>query len=129
MVQRKQVDFLSREEGLELLKQHRIIAWRESDQGWAGMLCSNGIAYVWSEMDPVELALPYDKRREIRTNTLPGWQCLNCGLGHRVMMREEYYAPFISICNENEELQTGADKWTNAFDILATLLNPNENRM
>lgn len=123
MVQRKQVDFLSREEGLELLKQHRIIAWRESDQGWAGMLCSNGVSYARSEMDPVELALPYDKRREIRTNTLPGWQCLFCGLGHRIMMREEYYAPFISICNENEELQTGADKWSNAFGVLATILN------
>ncbi len=39
------------------------------------------------------------------------------------MMREEYYAPFISICNENEELQTGAGKWSNAFDILTTILN------
>lgn len=39
------------------------------------------------------------------------------------MMREEYYAPFISICNENEELLTGAGKWSNAFDILATILN------
>lgn len=50
MVQRKQVDFLSREEGLELLKEHRIIAWRESDQGWAGMLYSPRLAMfvLWS---------------------------------------------------------------------------------
>lgn len=41
----KHIESLSREEALELLKQHRIIAWRESDQGWAGMLCSNGIEY------------------------------------------------------------------------------------
>ena len=38
-------------------------------------------------------------------------------------MRKEYYAHFISICNENEELQTGAGKWSNAFDIMATILN------
>ena len=61
----KHIESLSREGGLELLKQHRIIAWCESDQGWAGMLCSN----------------------------------------------------------EDEELLTGAGKWSNAFDILATILN------
>lgn len=40
----KHIESLSREGGLKLLKHHRIIAWRESDQGWAGMRYSPRLA-------------------------------------------------------------------------------------
>ena len=71
-----------------------VVAWRESDQGWGGLLCKNGKAYFKLGLDFNALQLPIWQREEIRKNTLPGWQCIYCGLGHCLMIREEYYPKF-----------------------------------
>ena len=95
-----------------------IIAWKESDQGWCGLLCKNGKSYFRCTEPNDIIKLPYARRQEISSNTLPGWQCIYCGLGHRVMIREEYYPPF-------QILTDGIGKktlWNLAFEILNYLL-------
>ena len=74
-----------------------VIAWRESDQGWGGLFCKNGKEYIRCNDPDGIINLPLDQREAIRNNTLPGWQCIYCGLGHRVMIREDYYPRFQSL--------------------------------
>lgn len=95
-----------------------VVAWKESDQGWGGLFCKDGKSYFKSIDHNDILKLPVDHRAEIRANTLPGWQCIYCGLGHRVMIREEYYHSF-------ERLTYGLGKqslWNIAFNVLENML-------
>ena len=95
-----------------------VVAWKESDQGWEGLLCKNGKSYYRCTEPNDNIKLPYDRRKEISNNTLPGWQCIYCGLGHRVMIREECYPPF-------QILTDGIGKktlWNLAFEILNYIL-------
>ena len=114
---------LSRSEALELLSHERFIAWRESDQGFGAMLCSNGQTYYRCELSPAELDLPIDKREELKNNTFPGWQCIYCGLGHRIIMREEYYSRFNALVQERPDIRTKADIFYNAFTLLSELFS------
>lgn len=96
-----------------------VIAWRESDQGWCGLLCKDGKSYFRCNESNDIIKLPINQRDEIRSNTLPGWQCYYCGLGHRVIIREEYNPRF-------QKLTYGMGKngllWNIAFDALNSLL-------
>ncbi len=123
MIQCKHIFYGSREGTIKVLKKHQIIAWRESDQGFGDMLCSNGQSYSRCELSPAELDLPIDKREEIKNNTLPGWQCIYCGLGHRIIMREEYYSRFNALVQERPDIRTKADIFYNAFILLSGLLS------
>ena len=114
---------LMKTDGEEICSNHLAIAWRESDQGFDGLLCSNGQTYSRCELIPADLDLPINKREEIRNNTLPGWQCIYCGLGHRIIMREEYYSRFNALVQERPDIRTKADIFYNAFTLLSELLS------
>lgn len=96
-----------------------VVSWKESDQGWGGLLCKNGKVYFRLDIDFDKLQLPTSQRQEIRNNSLPGWQCYYCGLGHRLMIREEYYPKF-------QELTYGmgknADLHRCGFAVLKSIL-------
>lgn len=97
-----------------------VVAWRETDQGWCGLLCKNGKGYFRLDIDLNSLQLPIRQREEIRNNTLPGWQCYYCGLGHRLMIREEYYPEFRKL---TYGLGKNADLHRYGFDVLRSILN------
>lgn len=96
-----------------------VVAWRETDQGWGGLLCKNGKAYFRLDLDFNTLPLPVRQREEIRNNTLTGWYCYYCGLGHRLMIREEYYPKFREL---TYGLGKNADLFNNGFNILRDIL-------
>lgn len=100
-----------------------VVAWEETKQGWGGLLCKNGKAYFKLDIEFDKLQLPTAQRQEIRNNTLPGWQCYYCGLGHRLMIREEYYPRF-------RELTYGMGKNANlyryGFAVLKNILEITE---
>lgn len=96
-----------------------VIAWRESDQGWSGLFCKDGKSYFRCTEPNDIIKLPCDRRTEIRSNKLPGWQCYYCGLGHRVMIRKEFYPAF-------DKLTYGGGKqhlWNIAFVVLSYILS------
>lgn len=101
-----------------------VIAWRESGQGWCGLFCKDGRSYFRCTEANNIINLPINRREEIRCNTLPGWQCCYCGLGHRVIIRDEYYPRF-------QEMTYGMGKngllWNIAFDALHFLLIKDQN--
>ena len=95
-----------------------VIAWRESNQGWCGLFCKDGKSYFRCTETNDIIKLPINQREQIRNNNLPGWQCIYCGLGHRVMIREEYYHSF-------ERLTYGLGKqslWNITFNVLEYIL-------
>jgi len=100
-----------------------VVAWKEKDQGWGGLMCKNGKAYFKLGIDFNNLQLPIRQREDIRNNTLPGWQCYYCGLGHRLMIREEYYPRF-------RELTYGMGKnahlYNCGFAVLKSILETTE---
>lgn len=105
-------------EDANAIKEAGILAWRESDQGWCGLFCRDGKSYFKCAEPNDIIKLPIDHREEIRNNTLPGWQCIYCGLGHRVMIREDFYKPFVM-------LTYGSGKqhlWDIAFNVLAQII-------
>ena len=98
-----------------------IIALRDCDQGWVDMLCRNKTihnvheVYVTENMDFFKSFNFIDSRH----NTVQGWECIYCGLGHFVMMRKEYYPRF-------QQLTSGMGRrgllWSEAFDVLMRIL-------
>ena len=96
-----------------------VAAWEECDQGYDGLLCKNGMAYFKLPQDYEYIQIPIAKRQEIRNDSLPGWKCIYCGLGHRLMIREEYFPRF-------RELTYGMGKngllYSIGFDVLHTIL-------
>ena len=118
-----EVVYECKEEEAQEVARLGVIAWKESDQGWDGLLCKNGKAYFRIDIDIEKLQLPTDQKQKIRNNTLPGWQCYYCGLGHRLMIREEYYPRF-------RELTYGMGKNVNlyayGFDVLRSILGMTE---
>ena len=111
------------EEDLLEIKQKGVVAWKESDQGWGGLLCKNGKAYFRLPADAESLQIPCRQRTEIRTNTLPGWQCIYCGLGHFLNMREEYYQRFREL---TYGLRDNGYLHSIGFDVLCTILKESE---
>lgn len=101
-----------------------VMAWKESDQGWCGLFCKDGKSYFRCTESNNIIKLPINRREEIRSNTLPGWKCYYCGLGHRVIIRDEYYPRF-------QKLTYGMGKnallWNIAFDVLHFLLIRDQN--
>lgn len=102
------------------IEKEGIVAWRESDQGWCGMLCKNGKCYYRCLDSSFNPDLPIREREKIRNNTLPGWICYYCGLGHRVMIREEYNIPFRQ---RTYGMGKNADLWNTAFDVLSSIIH------
>ena len=96
-----------------------IVAWKESDQGWGGLLCENGKAYFKLGLDFDTLGLPISQRLEIRNDPLPGWRCFYCGLGHRLMVREEYYPSFREL---TYGMGKNANLYTYGFNILGNII-------
>ncbi len=96
-----------------------VVAWKETKQGWGGLLCKNGKAYFKLDIDFDKLQLPTAQRQEIRNNTLPGWQCYYCGLGHRLMIREEYYPRFREL---TYGMGKNANLYTYGFAVLKSIL-------
>ena len=101
------------------IEEKGIIAWRESDQGYGGLLCNDGKSYYRCTDDNYQPGIPVTQRQEIRNNTLPGWRCYYCGLGHRVMIRKEYDKPFRE---KTYGLGKNGELWNIAFDVLCTIL-------
>ena len=96
-----------------------VVAWKESDQGWGGLLCKNGKVYFRLDIDFDKLQLPTSQRQEIRNNSLPDWQCYYCGLGHRLMIREEYYPKFREL---TYGMGKNADLFRCGFAVLKKIL-------
>jgi hypothetical protein len=104
------------------IKPQDIVAWRISDQGWTDMLCRDKTTFgprsegFGSDIDSFFKSIDYN---DIRRNTLQGWECIYCGLGHFVIIRKEYYPRF-------QQLTTGFGQrgplWSTAFDILVRIL-------
>ena len=96
-----------------------VIAWRESDQGFAGLLCIDGKLHFRCDHFLCQQRIPIDCREEIRNDTLTGWRCYYCGLGHRVMIREDFDRTFRK---KTYGLGKNSELWNNAFSVLYTIL-------
>lgn len=98
-----------------------IIALRTSDQGWVDMLCKNKTTLsVHGDYGPdIHDFFKSIDFNDVRRNTLLGWECIYCGLGHFVMMRKEYYPRF-------QQLTSGMGRrgllWSEAFNVLVGIL-------
>lgn len=111
------------EEDLAEIKQKGVVAWRESDQGWGGLLCKNRKAYFRLPTDIESLQLPCGHGKEIRSNTLPGWQCIYCGLGRFLILREEYFQRFRELTHS---IGNNAELYSVGFDTLRSILKESE---
>lgn len=101
------------------IEEEGIIAWKESDQGWCGLLCKDGKSYFRCTDSKYRPSIPIEQREEIRNDKLTGWRCYYCGLGHRVMIREDFDKPFRK---RTYGLGKNGGLWNNAFGILCTIL-------
>ena len=94
-----------------------IIAWKECDQGFTGMLCKNGLFIMKIEYTLWPF-IPYGQKEEVQNRM--GWRRVYCGLGHSLFIRKEYLPRF-------RELTYGLGKnarlYEYGFDILADILN------
>lgn len=106
-------------EDAERIEEYGIIAWKESDQGFAGLLCKDGKSYFRCADSGYRPSIPFDQREDIRNDMLKGWRCYYCGLGHRVMIREDYDKSFRE---KTYGLGKNGELWNNAFGVLCTIL-------
>lgn len=100
-----------------------VVAWRESQHGWDGLLCKNGKSYFKLPLGYDDLQIPISKREDIRNNTLPGWECIYCGLGHFLIIKDEYYPGF---CKLSYGMGKNNKLYTNGFDILCAAIKNKE---
>lgn len=102
------------------IKSAGVIAFKVSDQGWSDLLCRNGKIYSHCSED-IDFGsyfnIPIVHFREIRFNTYPGWTGVYCGVGHFVIMRDEYYFQFKAITQG----MFNPRRWEFAYDVLMYL--------
>lgn len=115
----EEMEFCPDEEARNLV-QSGVVAWKDCDQGFAGMFCKNGKAITKIEHCLWPL-IPYGQIEEVQNRM--GWQRIYCGLGHSLVICKEYFPKF-------RELTYGLGKnarlYEYGFDILADILNINE---